>query len=76
MCMDVKYFYLNNYMDRSEYIMIQISMIPQKIVDKYNLKEKYHNGYIFARVTKEIHGLPQAGRIPNDTIVKHLENYE
>ena len=29
MCMDVKYFYLNNNMDRDEYIMIQLSMIPQ-----------------------------------------------
>ena len=37
MCMEVKYFYLNNQMDRYEYIMIQISMIPQEFVDKYNL---------------------------------------
>ena len=29
MCMDVKYFYLNNHMDREEYIMIHISMTPQ-----------------------------------------------
>ena len=29
MCMDVKDFYLKNQMDRGEYIMIQISMIPQ-----------------------------------------------
>ena len=29
MCMDVKDFYLNNHMDRLEYRMIQISMIPQ-----------------------------------------------
>ena len=40
MCMDVKYFYLNNMMDRKEYIMIQIFMIPQDFVDKYNIKEK------------------------------------
>ena len=29
MCMDVRWFYLNNKMDRAEYIMIHISMIPQ-----------------------------------------------
>ena len=29
MCMDVNDFYLNNQMDRAEYIMTQISMIPQ-----------------------------------------------
>ena len=34
MCMDVKYFFLNNQMDRAEYIMIQISMIQQEFVEK------------------------------------------
>ena len=37
MCMDVKDIYLNNQMDRVEYIIIQISMIPQEFLDKYNL---------------------------------------
>ena len=44
MCMDVKDLYLNNQMDRDEYIMIQISMIPQEFVEKYTLAEKSHNG--------------------------------
>ena len=34
MCMDVKYFYLKNKMDRTEYITIKIAMIPQEFVDK------------------------------------------
>ena len=34
MCMYVKYFYLKNMMDRVEYTMIQIEMIPQEFVDK------------------------------------------
>ena len=38
MCIEVKYFYLNNHMDRSEYIMTQLSIIPQEFVEKYNLK--------------------------------------
>ena len=29
MCMDMKYSYLNNMMDRADYIVIQIAMIPQ-----------------------------------------------
>ena len=33
MCMDVNDLYLNNQMDRYEYIMIQISMIPQEFVE-------------------------------------------
>ena len=50
MWMDVGYFYLKNQMYGAEYIMIQISMIPQEFVVKYNLKEKLHNGYIFTRI--------------------------
>ena len=74
--MDVKYFYVNNYMNRSEYIMIQIYMIPQEFVDKYNLKEKYHNRCIFVWVTKGMYGLPQSGRKAHDDLVQHLEPYE
>ena len=32
MCMHIKYFYLNNHMYISDYIMIQISMIPQEFI--------------------------------------------
>ena len=42
-CMDVTYFYLNNRMDRSEYITIQISMIPQESIIAYNIKDKVYN---------------------------------
>ena len=74
-CIEMKYFYLNNMMDRAEYIMIQIAMIPQEFVDKYSLQEKLHNGYIYARVTKGMYGLPKAGWIAHDALVKQLETY-
>ena len=73
--MDVKYFYLNNHMDRDECIMMKISMIPQEFVEKYNLTEKSHNGYIYARVKKGIYGIPQSVRIEHDVQVKQLETY-
>ena len=55
--------------------MIQLSIIPQEFVDKYNIKLKLHNGYIFSRITKDVYGLTQAGRISHDALVKHLEPY-
>ena len=73
--MDVKYLYLKNQMDRGEYIMIQISMIPQEFVETYNLAEKSHNGYIYARLTNRMHVTPQPGRIAHDALVKLLEPY-
>ena len=55
--------------------MIQISNIPQEFVDKYNLTEKSHSGYIFERATKGMYGIPQAVLIANDVLVKNLEPY-
>ena len=72
MSMDIKYFYLNDFMDRSENIIMHISMIPQEFIDKYNLKYKVHNEYIFVQVTKGVYVLPQSGRIVHDSLVKHL----
>ena len=45
------------------------------ICGKYNLQEESHNGYIYARVTTEMYGLPQAGRISHNALVKYLELY-
>ena len=74
-CMDVIDFYLNNMMYRAKYIMIHIVMIPPNFLDKYNLQLKAHNGYICARVTKGMYGLPLSGQIAHDALVKHLEIY-
>ena len=55
-------------MDRAEYIIIQIALIPQEFVDKCNLQEKENNGHIYEIISKEMYGLPQAGRISNDVL--------
>ena len=62
-------------MYRDEYIVIQLSMIPQELVEKYNIAEKAHNGYIYARVTKVMYSLPQAGRIEHEFLLKILNPY-
>ena len=56
--------------------MINMSMIPQEFVEKYNLKGKAHNRYIFAQVTKWVYGIPKAGQKAHDVLLKHLEPYE
>ena len=53
--------------------MIKIYIILQELVDKYNVKDTYHNVYIFVWVTKGVYGLPQAVRIAHDALVQHLE---
>ena len=73
--MDVKKLYPNNSMDRAEYIIINISMIPQELITPYNLKDKVHNKYIFSQLTKSVYGLPQADITAHDDLVRHLEPY-
>ena len=62
-------------MDRAEHIMIHASMIPEEFMTAYNLKDKVHNGYIFARVTNSMYELPQAGSIAHDSLVHHMAPY-
>ena len=71
--MDVKYFYLNIKMERIEYIMIQIASTG--MCGQIQYLKKSHNGYIYTKVTKGIYGIPQAGRIAHDALVKHPEPY-
>ena len=73
--MYVNDYHLNNQMERDKYIMIQLSMIPQKFVEKCNLAAKAHNGYIHARVTKRMYELPPVERIAHDVLLKQLDLY-
>jgi hypothetical protein len=51
---------------------IPINILPQSIIDQYNLLDLVHNGFVYAEITKGMYGLPQSGRIANDALVPHL----
>jgi hypothetical protein len=72
MCADVKIFYLNTLLDRPEYMQLALTIIPQEIIDKYQLMEKEKNGKIYIRIDKGMYGLPQAGRLANNLLIKRL----
>ena len=55
--------------------MIHLSMIPHSFVEKFNVKGKAYNGYIFSGVTKVIYGIPKSGLIAHYDLVKYLEPY-
>jgi len=69
---DLKDFYLNTPMDRYEYMCIPVEVVPDDIMDLYNLHDKVHNGKLYVELRKGMYGLPQAGRIANDRLVKFL----
>jgi hypothetical protein len=51
---------------------LALAIIPQEIIDKYNLLEKAKNGHVYIRIDNSMDGLPQAGRIANGLLVKRL----
>ena len=72
---DVKKFYLNNLMNKSEYYKIEIKLIPQEIIDKYELNTKQIYGYIYVRAKTIMYGLVQAGIIGHKVIKENIKPY-
>jgi hypothetical protein len=72
MCADVKKIYLNTLLDRPEYMRLALNIIPQGIIDKYNLLDKANNVYIHIHIHKGVYSLPQAGILANNLFVTRL----
>eukprot|EP00956_Cyclotella_meneghiniana_P020333 scaffold35676_cov69-Cyclotella_meneghiniana.AAC.2 len=65
--MDCKNFYLMTPMKRPEFMRLQMSLIPDEIIEKYNLKEKVDDrGWVYVRIEQGMYGLPQAKRLDKE----------
>lgn len=60
-------------MDKPEFIMLPMSVIPLKIIQQYNLKRMVCNDKIYVRVDKGMYGLLQAGILANELLQKCLD---
>lgn len=69
---DLKDFYLGTPMDHYEYMRVPIRMIPPDIMLQYNLDPICHNGYVMVEIRRGMYGLPQAGKLANDQLIKRL----
>ena len=53
-----------------------ISIIPQKIIDKYNLLSIVENhGFVCVKIVKGMYGLKQAGIIAHKSLIHHLSPF-
>ena len=75
MCADIDNFYLNNPMDIYEYMKVKLDIIPEKIIQQYNLRNLAHKGFVYMEIQKVMYGLPQAGKIENDKLKIHLAKF-
>jgi hypothetical protein len=75
MGLNIKDFYLKTEMEHYEYMQLPIDIIPQEIIDQYQLLPLVHNGYVYIEIRKGMYGLPQAGIIANNKLRKHLATF-
>jgi hypothetical protein len=78
MTIDVKDFYLNTArMPEKDfaYMKMPMNVIPDDIKTKYELEKLEHNGAAYIEVSKGIYGLPQAGKLANEQLIRHLQPF-
>ena len=44
---------------------MQLKMIPQEIIDQYNLQDLQENSWFYMKIVKVMPGLKQAARLEN-----------
>jgi hypothetical protein len=64
--MDIKKFYLNTPLGRFEYMVINLSSLPQETV------ELAQDGKVYIDIQKGMYGLPQAGILTNELLQHNL----
>ena len=72
---DIKDFYYGTPLQRFEYVRMQLTDIPDEIVNQYKLRAIATNGWIYMEIRKGMPGLKQAGKVANDRLVTHLAKY-
>ena len=69
---DLKDFIFTSSMSRPEYMRIPMKHIPEDIIKKYNLTEKFHNGYVCIKIKRGMDGLKQAAHLAFEQLKAHL----
>jgi hypothetical protein len=76
MNMDINNYYLKTLLGHYEYINIAGSMVPNRVMEEYNLYDLVHNGKLYVEVQKGMYGLPQAGLLANLLLARCLLKHE
>jgi hypothetical protein len=69
---DINFFYMNTPLGRFEYMVINLSSLPQETIDKYDLIELSQDVKVYKEIQKGMYGLPQAGILANKLLQRNL----
>ena len=73
MTIDIKDFYLNTPMARSEYLSLKLSNLPKSVVQQYKLKAKStRDGFVHVEIWQGMYGIPQSGHIAQKLLEKRI----
>ena len=52
---------------------LHLDIIPEKIIESYNLQVLATDGWVYIEIQKGTYGLPQAGILANKLIIERLD---
>jgi hypothetical protein len=67
--------YLKTPLDQFEYMKIPIALLPENIIEHYQLQEKVLDGYIYMEIHKGMYGLLQACILTKKLLKEHLVHH-
>jgi hypothetical protein len=73
--MDIKKYYLGTPLPTNEYMRLLLTILPQDIMEKYDLKRLAVNGWVYLEIRKGVYGLKQAGLLANQLLQKPLKPF-
>ena len=71
--MDISNFYLGTPMERPEYMRRSLNIIPQEIMDHYNLNKISTDSWVYQNMVRGMYGIPIAGKIANNLLTKRID---
>ena len=60
-------------MERPEFMRLPINIIPQEIIEQYNLNNLVDDGWVHIRIDQTMYGLPASGKLSNNLLVKRMK---
>jgi len=76
MTADISDFYLGTPLDTPEYMIIRLDQMPEASRRKYIYDPSLiRNGCILVEIIRSLYGLPQAGRLSQQRLIRHLETH-
>jgi hypothetical protein len=67
--------YLETPLDQFEYMKIPIVLLPDNIIEHYQLQDRILDDYVYMEIRKGMYGLPQASILANKLLKERLGHH-